>query len=291
MMPPLTANEAAVGADRPVLTVITVCRNDLVGLRKTRSTVESQTVSAEVEHLIIDGASTDGTREWLATNDSKNLRWVSEPDSGIYDAMNKGARLARGKYVVYLNAGDWLTHPAALEGWIRIAKAECPVWGYGRAAVVDGSGAPYRRPVGIGRYSLRAHAYRRSAICHQAVFMDRELLLRLGGFSTKFGLSADYALLLTVGQLSTPSIIRSVDVAFDATGASSDPGRRIAHEKHLVRVEILQLGRVASRADGAFAFFQEGYFRARRVARKSLTAVGLSSVLGGTLGGHKSGGT
>lgn len=90
------------------LTVITVCRNNLQGLRRTYRSVVEQTARSEFEWIIIDGDSTDGTKEWLAAHDSEIDRWISEPDTGIYNAMNKGVRLASGDYCLFINSGDYL---------------------------------------------------------------------------------------------------------------------------------------------------------------------------------------
>ena len=92
----------------PVVTIITVTRNNLAGLQATRASVLAlQNVS--YEHLIVDGASTDQTVPYLQTN-FKPGDWTSHPDAGPYDAMNQGATRAQGKYVLFLNAGDTLIH-------------------------------------------------------------------------------------------------------------------------------------------------------------------------------------
>jgi len=87
------------------ISIITVCYNALEDLKKTRSSILMQTEVA-VEHIIIDGASTDGTREWLATLPQDTI-WRSEKDNGIYDAMNKGISLATSPFLLFLNAGDY----------------------------------------------------------------------------------------------------------------------------------------------------------------------------------------
>ncbi len=90
------------------LSIITINYNDLNGLRKTMESVWKQTARTEVEHIVIDGGSTDGSAEYLQTNSEKVNYWVSERDKGIYNAMNKGIRAAHGDYIQILNAGDCL---------------------------------------------------------------------------------------------------------------------------------------------------------------------------------------
>lgn len=93
------------------LSIITINRNNAEGLKKTLESVASQTCR-DFEHIIIDGASTDGSvdviKEYVASPSGKNVSyWISEPDSGIYNAMNKGIRKASGDYIALLNSGDW----------------------------------------------------------------------------------------------------------------------------------------------------------------------------------------
>ncbi|MBQ9668990.1 MAG: glycosyltransferase [Prevotella sp.] len=98
---------------KPAVTVITVCRNALGMLRKTMESVEAQ-LYENLEYLVIDGASTDGTPQLLADWRGRLTRFVSEPDGGIYDAMNKGAAMATGEWLIFMNAGDTFASPDVL---------------------------------------------------------------------------------------------------------------------------------------------------------------------------------
>ncbi|MBP1639437.1 MAG: glycosyltransferase [Bacteroidetes bacterium] len=108
------------------LTIITINRNNASGLQKTIKSVFSQT-SQEFEYIVIDGASTDGSKEiiehfsshHLTSSPSHFLRWISEPDNGIYNAMNKGIRMAKGEYVQFLNSGDILVANNVTEKMLR----------------------------------------------------------------------------------------------------------------------------------------------------------------------------
>lgn len=95
----------------PSITIITVCRNALEELQRTRDSVKSQFYPS-LEHVIVDGASSDGTRGYLEAQ--SGIVWVSEPDRGIYDAMNKGIDMATGDYILMLNAGDSLHNSTSL---------------------------------------------------------------------------------------------------------------------------------------------------------------------------------
>src|ERR1700682_3098079 len=85
--------------------IITIVLNDLVGLRETKTSVDAQGFS-DFEWIVVDGGSIDGTPEYLRQLDRSNCRWISEPDGGLYAAMNKGLDLAAGQYVIFMNSGD-----------------------------------------------------------------------------------------------------------------------------------------------------------------------------------------
>jgi glycosyltransferase involved in cell wall biosynthesis len=98
---------------KPLVSVITVVHNGAATISRTLESVRDQQHAA-VEHIIIDGASTDGTVEIIKAYQRDELRWISESDSGIYDAMNKGISLARGEWLLFLGADDALAGPTVL---------------------------------------------------------------------------------------------------------------------------------------------------------------------------------
>ena len=96
------------------LSIITVCYNNLEGLKRTYKSIVVQTVRKEFEWIIIDGNSSDGTKEFLQEHDNEIDYWSSEPDSGIYNAMNKGVKHSKGEYCLFINSGDLLYKPTAI---------------------------------------------------------------------------------------------------------------------------------------------------------------------------------
>lgn len=96
------------------LSLITINLNNVLGLRKTIESVVSQTFTG-YEYIIIDGGSTDGSVEIIQEFRNKVTYWASEPDEGIYNAMNKGIKVATGEYCLFLNSGDWLLKENVLE--------------------------------------------------------------------------------------------------------------------------------------------------------------------------------
>ncbi|GAA3621211.1 glycosyltransferase family 2 protein [Flavivirga jejuensis] len=99
---------------RSKISIITITYNNLEGLKKTFDSVCSQTWKG-YEHIIIDGGSNDGTRAYLESLDNRVSYWVSEPDNGVYQAMNKGIKKATGDYLVFLNSGDHFYNNKVLE--------------------------------------------------------------------------------------------------------------------------------------------------------------------------------
>lgn len=88
-----------------LISIITINYNELEGLSKTMQSVFEQTYTS-IEYIVIDGNSTDGSKEYVENNADKLDYWVSEPDKGIYNAMNKGIKVANGEYLLFLNSGD-----------------------------------------------------------------------------------------------------------------------------------------------------------------------------------------
>ena len=91
--------------NKPLISIITINYNDKIGLERTFNSVINQTYQ-EFEYIVIDGGSTDGSKELIEQYNDKINYWISEPDKGVYNAMNKGILKANGKYLLFLNSGD-----------------------------------------------------------------------------------------------------------------------------------------------------------------------------------------
>ena len=115
------------------LSIITINRNNAAGLEKTMKSVAAQTFK-EFEYIIVDGASRDDSVEMIKRYQSEftQLKWVSEPDSGIYNAMNKGIQMASGDYIQILNSGDCLAADDVTERMPPLPRTEntAPKAGY-----------------------------------------------------------------------------------------------------------------------------------------------------------------
>lgn len=210
------------------LSIITINYNNLVGLRKTVESVLVQTYR-DLEYIIIDGASTDGSREYLNTvqidhsqadNRLANLQIISEPDTGIYNAMNKGIRLAHGEYLLFLNSGDCLAETDTIEQLSQQPIITDIAYGY---QYDDINGERVQEQC-IDVAYITFDTLRNTHIPHQSTLLRREALLRLGGYDEQYKIISDWAFVmkglfkydLTIARI--PQYI----AVYDTSGISSN---------------------------------------------------------------------
>jgi len=179
---------------RPTISIITVSYNAADTIRNTLESVRSQ-VGAYFEHIVVDGGSTDGTMRVVQECAHDCLFALSEPDNGIYDAMNKGIARSSGDYIIFLNADDYFACDDALtRASSKIAEtgADCL---FADTQFVDAQGATGRqRLYSAERFApwwLRVGAQPP----HPSMFMRRELLRQLGGFDTSYRIAGDFDLI------------------------------------------------------------------------------------------------
>jgi GT2 family glycosyltransferase len=173
----------------PLVSVVTASFNAASGLRRTVASVAGQDF-ASLEHVVVDGGSTDGSREFLALQGDR-VRWISEPDRGIADALNKGFALARGDYVLVLQAEDTLLAPDSLSQAARHLADGAEIVAF-PILVEEARGT--RRPIGPRNLGLLSRF--QMTLPHQGVLFSRRLFSDLGGFDTRFAIAMDYDLFL-----------------------------------------------------------------------------------------------
>lgn len=206
---------------QPTISVITISFNDVVGLRRTRESVTSQK-GARIEHIIVDGGSTDGTKSLLST--LVGVDWTSCPDNGRYDAMNRGIARAKTDLIWLMHAGDTFGDDYTVQKVIRSYVQEEWSWAYGFCRIMDPSGVM----IGFGGFApfdIRRFALGESVIPHQAAIFERQLHQQVGGYDEKFGLAADQLYMLKLAKLRSPYVIGEFLCNFDGNGAGSVRGK------------------------------------------------------------------
>lgn len=204
------------------LSIITINYNAVNGLRKTIDSVVSQSFK-DYEWIVIDGGSTDGSRELLKQNRDHFAFWCIEPDNGIYNAINKGLRHANGEYVLFLNSGDWLYSETVLEKVFTHIDGKQDIY-YGDYVQVNDGGRlnSITLPEELGFFFFPYNN-----ICHQATFY-RRTLFENNPYDESYSIVSDWAMnlkLLFEGR--TFKHLNQFIVYYDNQGKSS-----AANSKH-----------------------------------------------------------
>ncbi|AWK03012.1 glycosyltransferase [Flavobacterium crocinum] len=169
----------------PLLTIITVSYNAVATIEQTILSVVNQYFE-DYEYLIIDGGSTDGTVDIIKKYQDKITYWVSEPDKGIYAAMNKGAAISRGKWLCFMNSGDTFYNTSTLEDLFsksNILDEDCDVI-YGNTNKVYRNYSKIIKPAEIGQIANHL------PFCHQSSFVSTEVFKKYN-FNLQYKIVAD----------------------------------------------------------------------------------------------------
>jgi glycosyltransferase involved in cell wall biosynthesis len=218
----------------PKLSIITICRNDKAGLVKTMESVFRQAFR-DYEYIVIDGGSTDGSLAEIEKHATQLAFWVSEKDSGIYNAQNKGWTHAKGEYCLFLNAGDFLAADDTLEKIFSHSVSAGIV--YGDLLVDNGKDEPYllTQPE---KFSFED--FIRSTLFHPAAFIRREILVARKGYDESFRIVADYDFFMEtilVKKYSTVHVPVPVAV-FNTAGIGSSAKHARQHDAERKRAQL-----------------------------------------------------
>lgn len=171
----------------PLVSIVTAAFNALPGLRRTVESVAGQTLG-DVEHIVVDGGSRDGTRSYLERL-GPAVRWISEPDDGIAEALNKGVAMARGAYVLVLQADDVFAGPESLERAAAYLEGGHDIVAFD---ILFGEGERAR----YIQTRFPGHRLNFKPIRHQGVIVRRDLFAAIGKFDESFRICMDYDFLL-----------------------------------------------------------------------------------------------
>ena len=229
------------------LSIITINRNNAAGLEKTLKSVASQTCK-DFEHVIVDGASTDNSVEVIkqyvenASVTHHQIRWVSEPDKGIYNAMNKGIRMAEGEYIQILNSGDILASDDVVEKMLAELErlnlklgVPLPIL-YGNMIKDFGKGKLYKDSCSNDSYTPESFLFfYTGTLNHDSAYIRRNLFEKYGYYNENMKICSDwewYVRAIVIGQEKT--YYANVDVTFfDMFGVSESDGKY----KEIIRKE------------------------------------------------------
>lgn len=210
------------------VSVITVTYNSLAELRKTYKSVMRQ-VGVEFEYIIVDGNSVDGTKDYLEHSSSDNVHWISEPDKGIYEAMNKGARLAHGEYCIYMNAGDCFVNNSVLRSVDPFLDGSEIVLGNQVHLNAEGCIDNYTPSYG----EINLESIFKISLRHQSCFIKRSVLL-LRPYDESLRLVSDWKFFLEwflSGDVTYKTI--NLDVCFFRGGGATDKNKELGKAERI----------------------------------------------------------
>ena len=227
-----------------VLSIITINRNNAAGLEKTLQSVLSQT-RTDFEYVVVDGASTDASVDVvkrLAPAFGDRLKWVSEPDKGIYNAMNKGIRIAEGEYIEILNSGDCLAAPDVVEKmFAAVEKEGHPSILYGNM-LKDFPDGRVHRDKGFAGEDITLLSLYIGTLNHSPAYIRRSLFDKYGPYDESLKIDSDwkwYLQAIVFGE--EKPVYADIDVTlFDMTGISETNKELTKAEREQVLRELVR---------------------------------------------------
>ena len=232
------------------LSIITINYNNFEGLHKTLDSVVAQT-SKDFEWIVIDGGSTDGSRELIEQYQHNMSYWCSEPDKGIYHAMNKGIAKANGEYLQFLNSGDFLESETVVESIIPYLQ-DSDIY---LANMYHSSrlGTPSVSPDSLLTQNI-LHTLVFKGIMHPASYIRKDCFERYGAYREDFKIISDWWFFLQSIVLNSATVkyIPVVSVVFDESGISSTQPELSLKEKLELFRKYVPIGQL-------YTFYQDNY--------------------------------
>lgn len=242
------------------VSVIVAVFNGVHTLQRCIDSVVAQGGS-DVELIIVDGGSTDGTKELVEANAAKLAHWESRKDRGVYHAWNKALSRATGSWISFLGADDAYASDDAVAALVGAASPDSNLV-FGKVDLIDRDGAV------VGTLGVAwewEQMKRRQTVAHPGSLQARALFEQLGPFSEHYAIAGDYEFLLRVGRAARPAFIDRVVVRFSNDGLSTQRYEQTLRETRDIKRRHAEIGWTAAWAHYA-------YDRARFEARKALPA-------------------
>ena len=246
----------------PILSVITVVKDDATSLRRTLNSLITQDNTAlhfsNWELVIVDGS--NPSLESELSFGPKNRYFWQQP-AGIYSAMNYGVSQARGDYLLFINAGDTLATNETLEKLISLLTDKSPEWAFGRVLFSSDSGRELNEPDWDYEVEARRLFARGLFPSHQGTLIKRDLMNSLNGFDSSYQITSDYHLMLRTSLVAHPLVLDFPLANFQQGGASTQNWRTASREFHRARVEVFNpggLAKIREWSDSAVGFVKTG---------------------------------
>ena len=242
------------------LTIITINRNNAAGLEKTMRSVVSQTCK-DFEYVVIDGASTDQSVDvirGLEVSFGSRLKWISEPDNGIYSAMNKGIGLASGDYLQFLNSGDCLTSEDITERMMRaLDENTFPPILYGNMLKDMPAGKVMRDRCFAGK-DITFLGFYTGTLNHSPAYIKKDLFKEFGLYDESLKIVSDWKWYLQVIILGgVKPVYTDIDVTlFDMNGISETNKSLDKAERRKVLKELIPFTILADYDNWSFPISQ-----------------------------------
>lgn len=247
----------------PTLAIIVVTFNAQKFIERTARSIGEQCLGdpGAVEILLIDGCSSDETVE-IAEKSGVFTQIVVESDSGIYDAMNKGAHLAEAKWLHFLNAGDAFHDHGSLDVLVNELKRSRATWAVSQAMNLGGGDGSARTIPSVPHRWYR-HALGLQPHCHQATYFRRSTFLEMGGHSLEYGMAGDFDIVMRLGMMERPHEIGRILINYLGGGVSHGAWRLNGDGQHLSRSDRMQYGRILRSVDAMWVRLSQILLRAR----------------------------
>lgn len=238
------------------ITYVTITYNAANVLQRTLDSVLQQDYP-EITHLIIDGASIDGTMEMVndyiersnETDNGHRVQMTSEPDKGIYDAMNKGLRSLDGDYVCFLNAGDFLPAPDTVSRIAQQVDSQLPAVLYGDTDIVDGEGRFLHHRRLAPPEKLTWKSFRQGMlVCHQAFYARTDFAIATP-YNQKYRYSADVDWCIRIMKAAEKENVPLLNLHMVVVNYTQEGQTTIHHRESLIeryRVMESHYGRVST---------------------------------------------
>lgn len=201
------------------ISVITINYNDKIGLSKTIESVLNQTCE-NFEYIIIDGGSTDGSKELIEQYSKKIDYWVSEPDTGVFNAMNKGIKAATGDFVIFMNGGDCFNNSTVLKEVEPLLDDNFDIY-YGN----NFKQSQNSKRLKTYPEKLNFSFFYTSSINHQSTFIRKSLFSEHFYYNENYKIASDWEFFIyTICHVNVPyKYINKTIAVYDFTGISSNP--------------------------------------------------------------------